>query len=212
MIYNGVDLEKFSPSNRSTFRPVETRGEFGMRNETLFFLLAHNLALKNAATLIRAMGLLARKNTPAHLLIAGGDKTAPYVRLAAQCGAASRVTFLGMVDPVRYFAAADVAVLPTWYDPCSLFTLEAWSAGLPVITTQYNGASELMSSGSQGVSSPIPPTMVALANAIFELLDEKQRARTKMSESARALALEHSFEKQADEFIALYQEIKDAKR
>ncbi|HWB58482.1 MAG TPA: glycosyltransferase family 4 protein, partial [Chthoniobacteraceae bacterium] len=149
VIYNGVDLGKFSPAHRAEFRET-TRARLGLTNETLFFLLAHNLRLKNAATLIRAMGVLAAQNKPAHLVIAGNAKAGPYVRLAVRAGAASRVTFLGLVDPVQYYAAADVAVLPTWYDPCSLFTLEAWAAGLPVITTSCNGASELMTEGVQG--------------------------------------------------------------
>lgn len=208
VIYNGVDLEKFSPKHREEFRQ-STRSQLGLRNETLFFLLAHNLSLKNAAALIRAMGLLAARNKPAHLVIAGNDKTNAYVRLAVKTGAASRVTFLGLVDPVQYYAAADVAALPTWYDPCSLFTLEAWSAGLPVITTRFNGASELMTEGLHGYSLPDPGDHAALASRMETLLDEP--AREKMNAASRALALEHSFDKQADEFIALYEEIKKRK-
>jgi UDP-glucose:(heptosyl)LPS alpha-1,3-glucosyltransferase len=204
VIYNGVDLEKFTPANRQKFRD-STRAQLGLRNETLFFLLAHNLRLKNAATLIRAMGALAAQNKPAHLLIAGSDNTAPFVRLAVKSGAASRVTFLGLVDAAQYYATADVAVLPTWYDPCSLFTLEAWSAGLPVITTRHNGASELMTDGVQGFTLPDPADHLALALRMEAMLDEPALAR--MSASARELALQHSFEKQADEFLALYREI-----
>lgn len=208
VIYNGVDLEKFSPARREQYRQ-ETRAKLGLKNETLFFLLAHNLSLKNAATLIRAMGVLAAKNASAHLVIAGNDRANPYVRLAVKCGAASRVTFAGFVEPVKYYAAADVAVLPTWYDPCSLFTLEAWSAGLPVITTRNNGASELMTNGMQGLTLPDPADHDLLATSMGVLLDES--LRTKMSAAARTLALDHSFEKQTDEFLALYREIKDGK-
>lgn len=151
------------------------------------------------------MGVLAAGGKPAHLIIAGSDRTGPYERLAEKTGAASRVTFLGLVDPVQYYAAADACVLPTWYDPCSLFTLEAWSAGLPVITTRCNGASELMTEGVHGYALPDPGDHAALAGRMEMLLDEPARAR--MGEAARALALEHSFDKQADEFVALYEEI-----
>ena len=209
VIYNGVDLEKFSPANREKFRAA-TRAGLGLKNETLFFLLAHNLRLKNAATLIRAMAELAGKNKPAHLVIAGNDRTGPYVRLAVKSGVAGRVTFLGLVDAARYYAAADVCVLPTWYDPCSLFTLEAWASGLPVITTRCNGASALMTEGLHGYTLPDPADHAAFASRMEALLDEPVRA--KMSESARDLALQHSFERQADEFIALYEEVKHAKR
>ncbi len=204
VIYNGVDLEKYSPAHRREFRAA-TRAKLELGNETLFFLLAHNLRLKNAETLIRAMGLLAARNQPGHLVIAGSDKTGRYERLAVKNGAASRITFLGLVDAVPYYAAADVCVLPTWYDPCSLFTLEAWAAGLPVITTRHNGASELMTEGVQGYALSDPGDPITLASRMEVLLEESARAG--MGEAARALALEHSFEKQADEFIALYEEI-----
>lgn len=209
VIYNGVDLEKFSPAHRAEFRQ-RTRAQLGIGNEVLFFLLAHNLSLKNATTLIRATGLLAAANKPARVVIAGNDGTGPYERLAAKCGAAGHVTFLGLVDPVQYYSAADVAVLPTWYDPCSLFTLEAWSAGLPVITTRFNGASEMMRDGAQGFTLDDPADAATLAARMEALLDDATRAR--MGEAARALAMEHSFEKQADEFIALYEEIAAKRR
>jgi UDP-glucose:(heptosyl)LPS alpha-1,3-glucosyltransferase len=209
VIYNGVDLEKFSPAHRAEFRQT-VRAQLGLKNEVLFFLLAHNLKLKNASTLIRAMGVLATKNKPAHLVIAGSGKNGAFVRQAVKERAAARVTFLGLVDPVQYYAAADVAVLPTWYDPCSLFTLEAWAAGLPVITTRCNGASELMRQGVHGFALDDPADPVALAEKMELLLDEDTRA--KMSHAARELALAHSFEKQADDFIALYREIMDGKQ
>lgn len=208
VIYNGVDLEKFSPARRGEHREA-IRTRLGVGNEPLFFLLAHNLKLKNASTLIRAMGVLAAKNKPARLVIAGNDKTGRAIRQAAREHVAERVTFSGLVNPVPYYAAADVCVLPTWYDPCSLFTLEAWASGLPVITTRCNGASELMRQGVQGYALDDPADAVALAKKMEFLLDEP--TRIKMGEAARRLALEHSFEKQAGEFIALYHEIKNAK-
>ena len=209
VIYNGVDLEKFSPGHREKFRKP-TRAQLGIgEDETLFFLLAHNLRLKNAVTLIRAMGVLAAQGKPARLVIAGNDRTGPYAKLAAKSGASSHVTFLGLVEPVQYYAAADVAVLPTWYDPCSLFTLEAWAAGLPVITTACNGASELMAEGAQGYTLPHPADHIQLASRMEALLD--RAACERMSAAARELAERHSFEKQADEFMALYEEVRDAK-
>ena len=103
VICNGVDLEKFSPAHRDEPRQ-RVREQLGIGSEVLFFLLAHNPGLKNAATLIRATGLLVAHNLPARVVIAGSDRTGAYQRLAAKCGAGGRVTFLGLVDPVQYAA------------------------------------------------------------------------------------------------------------
>jgi len=204
VIYNGVDLQKFSPDYRAEHRQ-RLRSQLGLRNEVLFFMLARNPRLKNADTLIRATAHLAKQGKPVHLVIAGSDKNAPYLRLAVKSGAAACVTLPGSVDTMPYFAAADVGVLPTWYDPCSLFTLETWASGLPVITTRFNGASELMTQGVHGYTVDDPADHLALAEKMALMLDDA--AREKMNAAARELALEHSFEKQAGEFIALYREI-----
>jgi UDP-glucose:(heptosyl)LPS alpha-1,3-glucosyltransferase len=208
VIYNGVDLEKFSPAHRATHREA-VRAQLGIGDRVLFLLLAHNLRRKNAPTLIRAVARLAAQGKPAHLLIAGSTRTGACERLAEKTGAAGSVTFLGLVDPAPYYAAADVGVLPTWYDPCSLFALESWAAGLPFVTTRSNGASELMQQGVQGFALDDPADDVALAEKMELLLDGETRA--KMGVAARELACAHSFEKQADDFIALYREIMDAK-
>ena len=89
-------------------------------------------------------------------VIAGGKKPQRFAKLAEKLGIAHAVTFLGLVDPVPYYAAADVFVHPTWYDPCSLVTLEASSSGLPVITSRFNGAAELMIHGKEGFVLPDP--------------------------------------------------------
>lgn len=48
------------------------------------------------------------------------------------------------------YAAADVFLLPTMYDPFANVTLEAMAAGLPIITTRSNGASQVIESGKNG--------------------------------------------------------------
>ena len=50
-------------------------------------------------------------------------------------------------DLQKLLPICDVLALPTHYDPCSLVTLEAMSAGVPVITSPENGAAELLQDG-----------------------------------------------------------------
>ena len=65
--------------------------------------------------------------------------------------AASRVHFLGPVrEMAAVYAAADVFVLPTLYDPFSNASLEALAAGLPVLTTRANGFAEILTPGVDG--------------------------------------------------------------
>ena len=66
----------------------------------------------------------------------------------------ARGPFIQRLGPVRdlpaLYAAADIFLLPTLYDPFSNACLEALAAGLPVITTRTNGFSEIIEQGVHG--------------------------------------------------------------
>ncbi len=69
------------------------------------------------------------------------------------------------------YAAADLFLLPTLYDPFASVTLEAMAAGLPVITTRQNGASQEIEQGITGwcVSrADSYDEMIPLCNALFD--------------------------------------------
>lgn len=110
-----------------------------------------------------------------------------------------KARFLGPVsDLMALFAAADVLVAPTWYDPFSNACLEALSAGLPVITTPANGFSEILEPGVHGETVPVGDAL-ALAEAL-----EKWK-RPGFAESARSScrerAAEFSIERNARETL-----------
>jgi UDP-glucose:(heptosyl)LPS alpha-1,3-glucosyltransferase len=119
-------------------------------------------------------------------------------------GIERRTTFVGSIDdPVPYYAAADVYVQPTFYDPCSLVLLEALASGLPVVTSRFNGAGELLDSGKQGFVIDDPANADELAEALRPMWDADRRHA--MSRAARALAEEHSLERNCREILALYE-------
>ncbi len=203
LIPNGVDTEHFSPENCRGLRE-SARTQLGCReNETLFLLVAHNLLLKNAEATLRAF---ARLTAAARLVIVGGKRPKPFLRLARKLGLSGRVAFLDSVADVRpFYAAADVYVHPTWYDPCSLVALEALASGLPVITTRFNGVSEMMTDGREGYLLDHPADVEALAEKMEALA--RPELRSPMGSAARKLATAHTFERQTEQFLALYQEM-----
>ena len=206
LIYNGVDSTRFSPEQCRDFREP-TRRKLGCRaDETVLLLVAHNLLLKNAETAIRAFSRLLATGAEARLVIVGGKRTLPFISLADKLGVSGLVAFFEPVSDVRpYYAAADVYLHPTWYDPCSLVALEAFACGLPVITTRFNGVSELMTNGGQGFVLDNPADAGALAEKMKRVCDSG--VRRQMGDAARQLVAAHTFENQVDEFLALYRSI-----
>jgi UDP-glucose:(heptosyl)LPS alpha-1,3-glucosyltransferase len=89
----------------------------------------------------------------------------------------SRARFFGTVaDLPRVYAAADLFILPTSYDPFSNACLEALTCGLPVITTRDNGFSEIIEEGVHGSIVDCANDIVGLRDAIRFWSDAARRA------------------------------------
>src|SRR5207247_4433083 len=123
------------------------------------------------------------------LLVVGSPRLAGYRRLARRLGIEKQVQFLGQRADVHHcYFAADFLVDPTFYDPCSLVVLEALACGLPVVTSRYNGASELLKPPQDGYVIDDPHDHVQLAAAMEQLLDPERHSAC--AQAARRTALE----------------------
>jgi UDP-glucose:(heptosyl)LPS alpha-1,3-glucosyltransferase len=179
VVFNSVDLDRFHPRNRALHRQ-DVRKELGIDEKTFLLLFAgNNFRLKGTATLIRSLARLHRKfpGRSFRLLIAGRGRASRYRALAKRLGVADAVIFAGPVSGMeRYYAAADIYVHPTFYDSCSLTVLEALAAGLPVVTTRFNGASDAIVSPDAGYVMQEPSDDNELTDAIVRYMDAGKQA------------------------------------
>jgi UDP-glucose:(heptosyl)LPS alpha-1,3-glucosyltransferase len=192
----GVDVERFSPGHRVAHRE-RVRRALGLDDEVIFLAVAHNHELKGVPVALEAVAELRRDQPRARLVVVGGKEPRHSDEDAVFVGA--------MDDPVPYYAAADALVHPTRYDTCSLVALEAWASGLPVVTTRFNGAAELMSGEAAGFVLDDPRDALALAACMRRLLDPGVRER--MGQEARRLALSHTFDRHVDSVLRIYDEL-----
>jgi UDP-glucose:(heptosyl)LPS alpha-1,3-glucosyltransferase len=108
------------------------------------------------------------------LLVAGRGETHRY--------RSDRVQFLGeVVDLVPIYAAADIFILPTIYDPFSNACLEAMACGLPVITTRANGFHEVMEDRIHGSIADSADDVADLVNALEDWSDPTRRTAARPS-------------------------------
>ena len=170
MVHSAVDPLRFAADDRLKRRHDE-RGRWEVSpDDVVGLFVAMNYRLKGLAPLLNAFALVREKN--ARLVVVGHPETARYQRRSARLGLADRVLFLGhRDDPKDCYFAADYLVHPTFYDPCSLVALEALACGLPVITSRFNGASELLSPPTDGVVIEDPHNAPELAAAMVRMLD-----------------------------------------
>lgn len=204
VVYNGVDVERFRPENRNTYMD-DVRRELDIDPEdVLVLLVAHNYRLKGVDIFLRTIAELARRGgkNVRGLIIGGGDDTL-YSSLARKLGLADRVVFHGAADHMeRYYAAADIYLHPTFYDPMSLVVLEALASGLPVITTGMNGASEIITEGVDGFVVDGPRNVPAILSCLEKLMEPSLRAD--VSAAARVLAEKFPLERNYAGIMEVY--------
>src|SRR6185369_14737517 len=135
-------------------------------------------------------------------VVVGRDKRAArYVALAQRLGVASRMRFIGAASDVRpYYAAADVFVLASLYDPQPNAALEAMACALPVVTSTRCGAAELLQQGESGFVQDALD--VAGMAAAIDSLDPEAAAR--MGALARDAIAPYTPEAMAREYLSLY--------
>jgi UDP-glucose:(heptosyl)LPS alpha-1,3-glucosyltransferase len=175
VVHNGIPLDRFG-FDAST--RAKARHDLGLGSEDIALLFAGSgWGRKGLRFAIRAMS--ACENNKLTLLVAGRGSTVRY--------RAERVRFLGEVPDLRpLYAAADIFILPTIYDPFSNACLEAMASGLPVITTRGNGFCEAMEDRIHGSIVDQPDEINDLRNAIQAWSDPTRRQAARPSILKRA--------------------------
>jgi UDP-glucose:(heptosyl)LPS alpha-1,3-glucosyltransferase len=210
VVHNGVDLERFHPT-RHRAAAQALRASAGLAEDDLVVLfLGSGYGRKGLDLLLDAFAAIAERRASAaaklRLLVAGYESALSIWRARArQLGLGERVRFLGgRRDPEVCFAAADLYVLPTRYDPFANSTLEALASGLAVLTSDANGASELLDSGVHGEVVPVAAP-AALAAALESWCNPERIEPARVF--ARARAEEHGVDSKNRRTHALLQSV-----
>lgn len=180
VVHNAVDTDEYSPAARRALRG-EMRRRWGIPDDALCLLfLGHNFRLKGLWQIIEALPRVGDLGRPVHLLVAGtgtGDlQRRKAERLVRSTGLEGHVTLAGGVRPsLHALAAADALLHISWHDSFGFVALEAMACGLPVVTTRWVGAAELVEHGVSGLLVD-PAKDGEIVEAIRALADERSSA------------------------------------
>lgn len=201
-LFNAVDLVRFDPSGKEA-AAHQWRQSVGCRPEDILALMiAQDFARKGLREALQALRRV--EDDRLKLVVVGKPDPRPWQALAEEWGVAGRVIFAGPTSrPEVCYAAADLFVLPTYHDPCSLVVLEALAMGVPVITTQRNGAAEVMTHGREGWVLSHPEDLPDLAHAMNELCDDRRRQQ--MSAACLKLRPKLSYGAHLDQLLRIYE-------
>jgi UDP-glucose:(heptosyl)LPS alpha-1,3-glucosyltransferase len=205
VVYNGIDPDEFANGDRALHREELAR-EFHLKDEVRLLYVGSGFERKGVPTLLKSV---ARLQIPYKLFIVGKGRLNKFKKAAKRLGIGEKVIFSGpRTDVHRFYLGSDIFVFPTLYDPFSNATLEAMACGLPVITTPFNGVSEIISEGRNGCVINDPLDDKSIADAITRLA--VREVREPMGEEARRTAGEFTMERNVMETIKVISSVRNA--
>jgi glycogen(starch) synthase len=164
--WNGVDPVKYDPAAIKPEERLSMRRRYGIQDdETLLFFIGRLVTVKGADKLVKAMPMILKEFPRTKLLILGiGDMEHELRSLADSLGIRDhvilRTEFVNEQERIQHYAASDIVVLPSLYEPFGIVCTEAMSMGKPVVVGARgtNGMREqIVPSGDQQCGIHINP-------------------------------------------------------
>jgi glycosyltransferase involved in cell wall biosynthesis len=203
---NGIDLKRFQP-DAAARRDVRVQERVGDDDVVAVFVGGDwerkglDLAIEGLA------GASLRGRAQLHLWVVGQGNRRRHEEIARRNGILSRVKFFGRRrDTERFYAAADLLVLPTLYESFSLVAFEAAASGLPIVATRVNGIEELLGDDQAGIVVERTPEAVTAA---VERLARDPEERARLGAEARRRASEYTWERSVESALELCRNLID---
>jgi D-inositol-3-phosphate glycosyltransferase len=172
----GVDTDVFTPGDATA-----ARAGLDLPPGPLLLYVGRIAPIKGLETLLDAVGCLRGAGTLARLAVVGGETDEPIDgheadvrRRAAALGLGDAVTFIGAQPQQRlrdWYVAADVTVLPSYYESFGMVALEAMACGSPVVASRVGGLQTTVRDGLTGLLVP-EGDPCALAETITRVLGD----------------------------------------
>lgn len=203
----GTDLSLFYPQ-------PEARQQLQIgHQEPLILYVGRFDRRKGLETLVAAMAQLSR----GQLLIVGGSdpqrsdgaERRRIEGLVQEYGLEDRITFVGQVAHEAlgtYYSAADVCVVPSYYEPFGLVAIEAMACGTPVVASAVGGLQFTVVPEETGLLVP-PADASALAAAIGRLIDNPQWAQILGANGRKRVAAQFNWQAIALQMGELYRQL-----
>jgi D-inositol-3-phosphate glycosyltransferase len=201
--------------NLDLFRPIEkeiARSHIGFNSESIILFVGRIVPLKGIDNLLKAMTYLGRKRR-IKLVVIGGDEDdqAEMQRLknlSRSLMIHESVIFLGPVKqemlPFLY-SAADLCVVPSYYESFGLVVLESLACGTPVVATKVGGSESVIRHGETGyVVMDNDPGRLA---DMIALLLSTLKKNTELTDAIRASVTEYNWSNITEAIIEVYQSV-----
>jgi len=217
VVYNGVDPLKYDPQRVSQSKIEEIRRYYGLGPSDLMVLfIGRIVAVKGVDRLVQSM-VSVRKRIPNAKLVIVGTSDMQYSieelvsTLKLEDCVKFRFEWIPEEERIAHYAASDLCVFPSLYEPFGIVALEAMSMAKPVVVGArgVSGMKEFVIPSGPGQTgfhiNPYEPMDIAWG--ITSALEDPRRAR-EMGENGRKLVIESfAWEGVAARTLKLYEDL-----
>lgn len=216
VVWNGVDHKKYDPAKFPDKKICAFREKIGAGNAPLILFIGRLAWAKGADTLVHAMPAILREVPNAKLVLIGKGEQEGMIKhlvshLGIQANAILNFEYVDEKSRLLYYAASDLVVTPSKYEPFGIVCTEAMSMEKPVIVgaTGTSGLREqVVHSGPDRCGAHVNPyDPYDIAKFVIEFLKDED-LRKELGKNARKRVLEKfTLDKVASETIDIYKEI-----
>ncbi len=215
VVWNGVDPERYNLQNCRKEEVEAVRKRYGVKSDEKMILFLGRLTwVKGVMNLVQAMPMILAENPKSKLVILGkGEQQNDIVETADRLGVRKNVIcrfeFVPEEERILHYAAADLCVFPSTYEPFGIVSLEAMSIGKPIVVGAHGVVGfreQVVPDGPDKCGVHVNgenPTDIAWG--INEVLSDNRRAK-QWGENARKRVLQYfTWRKVAEQTLRIYE-------
>lgn len=208
VVPNGIDVPSWTASESER---AEAKARWGGSGPLLVFTGRLEVE-KGIYTLLDAMAAIRATHPRARLIVVGqGGQERYFDADIARHGLSAtviRAGWLGERELRGLIAAADVAIVPSLYEPFGMVALEAVSLGAPLVVAATGGLTSIVDDGRTGLTFT-PGDPHSLAEAVLAVLADPQAARERAVTAQGELSSRFDWRTIAADTVAVYQRALD---
>jgi N-acetyl-alpha-D-glucosaminyl L-malate synthase BshA len=182
VIVNFVDVSRFNRKPIDAFKKV-----IAPNGERVFMHASNFRKIKRVQDVVRIFATVNAKLPSKLLFVGDGPERSTAEDLARELGVCDEIRFVGKQEQMEdILAIADLFLLTSEYESFGLAALEAMAAGVPVVSTNAGGLSEINIGGETGFLAPVGDVTLMSEQALAILSDNATLAAFKQRAAAHA--------------------------
>ena len=217
VVWNGVDPNKYSPEKVPKPLIDKLRAAYGIAtDEKMILYLGRLTGVKGVDRLVMSMQNIVQSFPKTKLVVVGkGELEGDLARLTKSLGLSNNIIFNFNMIPeyerITHYAACDLAVFPSFYEPFGIVALEAMAMEKPIIVGArgVSGLREIVVASGPDMTgyhiNPYDPQDIAWG--VKTALSDESHMKTMGRNGRKRVLAEFTWEKVARDVFKIYEKV-----